>query len=161
MKTINKFFFSLLFIVLAFGASAQTDTYKLKVAGECGMCKKTIEKAAKTAGASFAAWDADAKMLTVKYAGSATNLAKIEKAVAEAGYDTQNLKASDETYNKLHECCKYERTAASDAKEAQGCCGDKKCTAGKCSHDGKCKPDMTCCKDAGCDKKDCCKKGDQ
>lgn len=159
MKTLNKFLFSILFTVFALGASAQNDSYKIKVAGECGMCKKTIEKAAKSAGASFAAWDADAKMLTVKYADGTTNLAKIEKAVAEAGYDTQNLKASDEAYNKLHECCKYERTASAEAKEGHSCCGDKKCASGKCSHEGKCKPDMSCCKEAGCDKKDCCKKG--
>lgn len=158
MKTLQIFFLSF-FISIATVGFAQSKTEKIKVSGECGMCKNKIEKAAKTAGATFAEWSADTKLLTVKYAGKATNAAKIENAVAGVGYDTQSVKATDEAYNNLHECCKYERTAAADTKTAShSCCSHEKCTKAACTKDGKCSPDMSCCKEAGCDTKDCCKK---
>lgn len=150
MKTLQLIIISFLFISAT--SFAQTKTEKIKVSGECGMCKKTIESAAKKAGASYAVWDVDTKELTVKYASSSSNSAKIEKAVAEKGYDTQHVKATNEAYDKLHGCCKYERTG-----ETTSCCDDKKCAEEKCMKDGKCTHDMSCCKEAGCDQKDCCK----
>jgi hypothetical protein len=153
MKTLQLFIISFLFI--SSSAFAQTKTEKIKVSGECGMCKTKIEKAAKTAGASYAAWDADTKELTVKYSSNSSNSAKIQKAIAETGYDTEKAKATQEAYDKLHDCCKYDRTASTSATS---CCDHEKCASEKCSKDGKCEKDMSCCKDAGCDQKDCCKK---
>ena len=149
MKT---FILSLLFACFSFASFAQTKSETIKVAGECGMCKKKIETAAKGAGATSAAWDSDSKILTVKYAANKTNTAKIEQAVAAVGYDTPNYKATEEAYSKLDECCKYERAAAS---EKMDCCkGENK---EKCMQDGKCKPDMSCCKEEGKGMKACCK----
>ena len=156
MKTLKSLFFSFLFISFSTIAVAQAKTDKINVSGECGMCKSKIEKAAKTAGASYALWDVDAKLLTVKYNSSATNAAKIEKAVAGVGYDTQNEKATEEAYKGLHGCCKYDRTASSE--KAASCCDHEKCTASGCMKDGKCEKDMNCCKQAECSTKDCCKK---
>ena len=155
MKTL-KFFFSVLFITIASVSFAQTKSETFKVAGECGMCKKKIEAAAKEAGASYALWNTESKVITVKYNSTSTNKAKIEQAIAGVGYDTQGMKATDDAYNKLHECCKYERAGASTA--AHSCCNDEKCTKTACTKDGKCSPDMACCKEAGCDTKECCKK---
>lgn len=157
MKTL-QIFFLVLFVSIAFVSFSQAKTEKIKVSGECGMCKNKIEKAAKSAGATFAEWSADNKMLTVKYAANGTNASKIEKAVAGVGYDTQNEKATDEAYNNLHECCKYDRTAAKNAAATNSCCNHEKCTKAECTKDGKCSADMSCCKEAGCDTKDCCKK---
>ena len=171
MKTL-QLLFAVLFI--SFTAVAQEKTEKIRVSGECGMCKSKIEKAAKSAGASYALWDVEKKDLTVTYNSTSVNMAKIEKAVAAVGYDTQNEKATTEAYNKLHECCKYERTAADQAK-ANCCadCKDGKCTGDKCADcckDGKCTMMMDCCKDGKCemhssenhaakaDGKSCCKK---
>lgn len=153
MKTLQLLMISFLFI--SSSAFAQTKTEKIKVSGECGMCKKKIETAAKSAGASYAVWNVESKELTVKYSSKSSNSAKIQKAIAETGYDTQDVKATQEAYDKLHGCCKYERT---DAANATGCCDHEKCTAEKCSKEGKCAKDMSCCKEAGCDQKDCCKK---
>ena|SRR5688572_213101 len=159
MKTFKNLFFSTLFILFATIGSAQTKTETIKVSGECGMCKSKIEKAAKGAGASFAEWNVDNKVLTIKYNSTASNAAKIEKAVAEVGYDTQSMKATDEAYNKLHACCKYDRSAAKNTNNvAQSCCDDTKCTHAGCMKDGKCEKDMACCKGAECATKDCCKK---
>ena len=158
MKTLKSFFFSFLLISLSTIAFAQAKTEKIKVSGECGMCKSTIEKAAKSAGASFASWDVDSKVLTVKYANKSANTAKIENAVAKSGYDTEHVKATDEAYNKLHSCCKYDRAASDAATDAHSCCDTAKCKEASCMKDGKCAKDMSCCKEGDCSTKDCCKK---
>ena len=158
---------SFLFIGIVNAGFAQSKTDKIKVSGECGMCKTKIEKAAKAAGATYAAWDVDTKELTVKYDSKSSNLAKIEKSVAGVGYDTPAQKATEEAYNKLHECCKYERTSSNEAK-ADCCknCTDEKCA--DCCKDGKCTKSADCCKDGKCEHKSedahaakgaaCCKK---
>jgi hypothetical protein len=156
MKTLQTIFFAL-FITFTTVASAQTKSETFKVSGECGMCKKKIEGAAKQAGATYAEWNTDTKVMTVKYNSSSTNKAKIEQAIAGVGYDTQSFKATEDAYSKLHECCKYERNGTETAA-AHSCCDDEKCTKTACMKDGKCTPDTACCKEAGCDKKDCCKK---
>jgi periplasmic mercuric ion binding protein len=155
MKAHKFLLLSFLFLCFSFMAVAQTKSEKFSVSGECGTCKKKIEKAAKAAGASYAMWDVDSKVLTVKYNSTSSNTAKIQQAVAKAGYDTPGFKATDEDYNNLDGCCQYERTAAS---ASTSCCDDKKCEDAKCMKDGKCEKDMSCCKDSGCDTKACCKK---
>ena len=156
MKTLQIFLLSFLFISFSSVALAQTKTEKFNVSGECGSCKKKIEKAAKSAGASYAVWNVDSKELVVKYNNASSNKAKIEQAIAAVGYDTPDYKATDEAYNGLDGCCQYERTLANTA--AKSCCDDAKCTESKCMKDGKCAKDMSCCKDSGCATKDCCKK---
>lgn len=153
MKT-RKSFFSFIFLFIALASFSQTKTASFKVAGECGMCKKKIEKAAKTAGASYAVWNADNKLLALKYNSSSTNKTKIEGAIAAAGYDTPDAKATEDAYQKLDECCQYERTVDT----VQSCCESEVCVAAACTKDGKCSANAACCKEAGCDKKDCCKK---
>lgn len=100
-----------LFIAVSAAAQSKTTT-TVKVWGNCGMCKKNIEKAAKSAGASTASWDENSKDLKFTYAVNKTSPAKVQEAVAKAGYDTQDNTADDKAYGKLHACCKYERKAA-------------------------------------------------
>lgn len=152
MKT-HKFSLSLLLLFIATFSFAQSKTETLKVSGECGTCKKKIEKAARTAGASYADWNTASKILTVRYGDNANKL-KIEQAIALAGYDTPDVKATEEAYHKLDDCCQYERTAAS----ANSCCESEKCAKTQCMKDGKCSADQACCKESGCDKMACCKK---
>ena len=99
--------------------NAQTNVKSdsLQVNGNCNMCKKHIEKSALTAGATMANWDKKTKYLVIKYDPSVTNSAKIQTAIAAAGYDTQDFKATDESYKKLDECCQYDRTAMQENKE--------------------------------------------
>ena len=91
--------------VIAFGQNSS----KIKVAGNCGMCKKNIEMAAKAAGALTAAWDKSTKLLTVTYDAATTSTDKMEASIANAGYDTEHQTASAEAYSKLDECCQYDR----------------------------------------------------
>lgn len=83
----------------------------IKVWGNCGMCKETIEGAAKKAGATTADWNEESKELKVSYAVKKTSSEKIQKKIAKAGYDTKDFTASDKAYKALHGCCKYDRKA--------------------------------------------------
>ena len=111
MKTFSIFatiIFSFLFTITGFAQQGvQKDT--IKVWGNCGMCKKKIEKSAKAAGATTASWDAESKMLQVSYAPAKTSGTKIQQAIALTGYDTQDFKADDKAYIKLDACCQYDR----------------------------------------------------
>lgn len=160
MKTLH--FFSLLIaLTIASSSIAQSKTETIPVAGNCGMCKSTIEKAAKKAGASNAAWDAATHTLTVSYNSSSANAAKIQQGIAAAGYDTRDFKATDEAYNKLHDCCKYERAATAKpgccagdkCAKADNCCAADKCEMkdGKCVHAGD--KDKHGCQGSTCEKK--------
>ena len=53
----------------------------------------------------------------MKFDTSKTNMQKIEQKVADKGYDTQNIKATDEAYFKLEECCQYERKDLKPSKQ--------------------------------------------
>ena len=169
MKTLKIFSLATLFTAVSMVAVAQTTTETFKVNGNCGMCKSKIEKAAKDAGAKDATWNADTKDLTVTFKSSTTNTAKIQQKIAEVGYDNVGFKATTESYDKLHGCCKYDRTSVETNEGKMECCKDGKCT--KEGHDGKdcCKKGdakMDCCKDGKCTKeghdgKDCCKKDDE
>jgi periplasmic mercuric ion binding protein len=156
MKSLRISFLIAILISLSFIGTAQTKSETIKVAGECGMCKGKIEKAAKEAGATYAVWSPETKELNVKYKTAKASSDKIQQAVAAVGYDTQKFKASDAAYEKLHACCHYER-GATDAN-ATSCCGAEKCKEAKCAKDGKCTKDASCCKESGCSEKDCCKK---
>lgn len=86
-------------------------TEKFKVFGNCGMCEKTIEKAANDVkGVKKADWDKETKQIEVTFDPEKTTLDAIHQAIADVGYDTKKVKAKDEVYNKLHSCCKYDRT---------------------------------------------------
>lgn len=97
----------LTFLSIAVFAQSKIDT--IKVSGNCGMCKKTIETALKVPGVSAASWSPDTKILKVSYDAAKITNEEIQKKVAASGYDTPKFKASDEAYDKLHACCQYER----------------------------------------------------
>jgi len=146
----------ILFSIFSFNTSnAQTVKKEtIKVWGNCGMCKTKIEKAAKSAGATSANWNADSKELKVSYAVNKTSGTKIQEAIAKTGYDTQDLTADNNAYEKLHACCKYER------KDATATTTDmkKSCDHAGCKMDGKagaCK-DMAGCKDMAAGKEKSC-----
>lgn len=138
MKALKIFSLAVLSIALTTVATAQTKTETFQVSGNCGMCKAKIEKAAKDAGAKTAVWNEETKNLTITYKTSSTNTAKIQQEIASVGYDNAGAKASTESYNKLHACCQYDRTATANEAKAD-CCKDGKCT--KEGHNGK-----DCCK---------------
>lgn len=99
-------------MVIAFTLNAMAgggQTEKFKVWGNCGMCKKTIEKSLKIDGVKKASWDVKTKEITVNFDPKKTDLKKIQNAICAAGYDNDGCKGNDAAYEKLHACCKYDR----------------------------------------------------
>jgi mercuric ion binding protein len=81
------------------------------VRGNCGMCKSTIEKAAKSVdGVKKANWDVDSKVITVSYNNDKTNTDAVQKAIAASGYDTSDFKGDDVAYKSNAKCCQYDRS---------------------------------------------------
>lgn len=165
MKTL-KIYAVLLFSIFAFSSSFAQKTNVLdhkeniKVWGNCETCKKHIESSSLSAGAKTANWNTETKILAVTYDGAKTSSAKIQKAIAASGYDTQDFKGDDNAYDKLAKCCQYERSTGAmmsgmsmskmDCQKMTGCkdksCGKKdKCTSKDCKSMADCKS-MGCCK---------------
>lgn len=103
-----KTLLAIIIICITQPAFAQTDTtIRLKVEGECGMCKTRIEKSIKIKGISAARWDLKTKTLTVTYDPALLKAEDIHSKMAEIGHDTELKKANDEVYKALPECCLY------------------------------------------------------
>jgi periplasmic mercuric ion binding protein len=103
-------------------AVAALEMQSFAVLGNCGMCKKTIEKAAIGANAVNALWDEKTTQIKVTFDPAKTSVDAIQKAIAKAGYDNAGYKADQATYDNLHGCCKYDRTGAAG--------GTKSCSEG-------------------------------
>jgi Cu(I)/Ag(I) efflux system membrane fusion protein len=88
--------------------TSKMEQVSFKVFGNCEMCKDRIETAAKSVpGVDSAVWDMDTKMIKVTFNKEKANLNDIHNAIAKAGHDTEKVKASDEVYSELPECCLY------------------------------------------------------
>ena len=84
--------------------------YDIEVNGNCEMCKKRIEKAAYSVkGVKSAQWHQDHQDVHIILDENRTTIEEVHQAIAQAGHDTDKVKADDEAYEKLHYCCMYER----------------------------------------------------
>lgn len=101
--------------LLTFAVQAQAKKnknlkYTTEVNGNCEQCKKRIEKAAfSVPGVKMANWDISTHQLAVVMNEEKATAQDLKKAVAKVGHDTDQIKATDEEYENLHHCCKYER----------------------------------------------------
>ncbi len=118
MKTVKMFIAALLLAIVSSNGFAQTQnlasmpgmkTEKIKVLGNCDLCKARIEKAAKVDGVMKAEWNKDTKILTLMYHPSMISIDAVQKKIAAAGHDTGKYKADDKVYAQLPGCCQYER----------------------------------------------------
>lgn len=101
-------------IVLLSGVAVQAQiknakTETVKIYGNCGMCKKTIEKAGNLKDVAEVNWNKETKIATITYNVEKTNQEEILKRIAAAGYDSKKNKASAAAYNALPGCCQYDR----------------------------------------------------
>lgn len=87
--------------------NAKTET--IKVYGNCGMCETTIEKAGSKSNFYKTDWNVDTKMASITYDSKKISATAVMKSITLSGYDNDNFLAPDDVYNKLHECCKYDR----------------------------------------------------
>ena len=105
-------------VMLSFGVGnaqiKKSKTETVKIYGNCGMCKKTIEKAGNIKGKSKVEWNSDTAMATITVDSTKTSIDDILKKIASVGYDSEKFRADDEVYNNLHNCCQYDRPAKKD-----------------------------------------------
>lgn len=84
--------------------------HNIEVNGNCEMCKKRIEKAAfSVKGVKSAEWHIDDHMLHLILNEEKSSILDVKKAIAKVGHDSDDVKATQEDYDKLHGCCLYER----------------------------------------------------
>lgn len=110
-NTINQVVFAaILFTLFSFAKDGGKKRATIKVYGKCGMCENRIESTLKnTEGVLWADWEIETQELTVKYDPDTITLDEIKHKVAEVGHDTEDIRATEEAYESLHACCKYER----------------------------------------------------
>lgn len=94
-------------------------TESVKIYGNCGMCKTTIEKAGNVKKVAQVDWNKDTKMATLTYDSSKTNQEEILKRIALAGYDSDQFLAPDDVYNNLPGCCQYDRVKKTEMAKTE------------------------------------------
>lgn len=128
----------MLLVVFSLSGMAESKTESFKVYGNCGMCKSRIEQAAiAVEGVATAVWNKKTKIIEVSLESPNTDLHQVEMAIAMVGHDTDMDKATDEVYNSLPGCCKYERSTmeksmTKDANKMHDGCGKEKTGAASC-----------------------------
>jgi copper chaperone CopZ len=92
-------------------ASAQTKallTAKISTPTvQCEMCKRTIETYLKRYdGITYINVNVKRKETTIKYLTDRTNIEILKTAIANAGYDADDIAANPDSYKQLPKCCK-------------------------------------------------------
>lgn len=108
MKNAATALLMILAVVMALPLHArEMRTEKIKLPTlQCGMCKETIEtKMQKMKGLKSIVVDVDDLSATVEYDADVVTLAKIEKSIADIGYDANDTRAKRSAQRKLDKCC--------------------------------------------------------
>lgn len=112
MNSISKILMVITVLLSAVNSFAQIKNAKtatVKIYGNCGMCKTTIEKAGNVKNDALVEWNKDTGTATLKYDSKKTNPDEILKRIALAGYDSEKFLAPDDVYANLPGCCQYNR----------------------------------------------------
>ena len=108
MKKVSIF---IAFLMISAGLSAQAKkpiTVKINTPTvQCEKCKSRIEEYLEyEEGITKVTVDYKQKKTTVTYYADRTNLENIKAAIANTGYDAEEIKAAVDAYDKLPKCCK-------------------------------------------------------
>ena len=107
MKKWIVFSLAMVFCTVVIGQQ-KNKNLTFEVEGNCEMCKMRIEKAALAVkGVKFAEWSIPTQQLVMVVNEKKTNAMAVKMALAEAGHDSKELKATEEAYSKIHACCQY------------------------------------------------------
>ena len=115
MKLILTFSISLTLLSCSNSDSSQLSSNFNKsesfhVYGNCGSCKKTIERSlVDLNGIGNANWDKETKQIKVDFDSTKISLSQIKNKIAAVGYDTKEVRAEESVYKSLPGCCQYER----------------------------------------------------
>jgi copper chaperone CopZ len=108
MRIFISTFICLFFTISVLGQQQKPVTVKISTPTvQCEKCKKRIEDYMKVEeGVLKTVVDFKQKRTTVTYLLDRTNLENIKTAIANCGYDAEDVKAEPDTYAKLPTCCK-------------------------------------------------------
>lgn len=112
MKSIKNILMAAILLLSSSAINAQIKNLKTEtvtIQGNCGMCKKTIEKAGNLKNTALVDWNADTEIASISYDVKKTNKEEILTRIALVGYDSDSFLAPDDVYNNLPGCCQYER----------------------------------------------------
>ena len=118
-------------MVCTVGVYAKTITETILVKGECGMCKEKIEAALDIPGISFAEWDTETKMLTVRYNDKKVSATDIHTTISKLGYATDKMAADKTGQAALDSCCKPKEVKACGSEKFRNKCTNEKCKESK------------------------------
>ena len=95
----------------------QTVTIKTPTV-QCESCKKRIEDyMSREDGVTKVVVDYKRKVTKVTYNTERTNVENIKTAIANVGYDADDVTANEESYKKLPTCCKKTEDGGGPHKE--------------------------------------------
>lgn len=84
----------------------QTVTIKTPTV-QCESCKKRIERyMTRETGVQKVNVDYKKKVTKVTFVSDRTNIENIKTAIANVGYDADDITANEESYKELPDCCK-------------------------------------------------------
>ena len=111
----KKLIFGIFLFVVSFSSQAQEKKnknakYTIEVYGNCEQCQNRIQKAAfSIPGVKSAVWSVETHQLSLILNEEKTSILAVKTAIAKAGYDTDEVKATAASYDKLPGCCQYDR----------------------------------------------------
>lgn len=93
---------------LGYCSSKNIEAATIQVPGlQCSMCKTNVQNSLQDIqGIDDFTVDLQAKSVTVTYQANVLQLQDIQKAIAAAGYDADNVQASEKARNQLASCCR-------------------------------------------------------
>ena len=107
IKTLMLLLVAAVSISFTYSPQKANTTVNFKVFGSCEICKERIEIALDVPGVKKAIWDVSSQMVTVTYNSKKLEVKQLYNLVAIAGHDTEIVKASEQAYADLPECCQY------------------------------------------------------
>ena len=111
----KKAVLGILLLIITFSTQAQEKKNKnakfvIEVNGNCEQCQNRIQKAAfSVSGVKSAVWSMETHQLSLILNEEKATLLDVKNAVAKAGHDVGDVKATEVTYEKLPGCCQYDR----------------------------------------------------
>ena len=108
MKRLINTFFAFLVAAVASAQVKPVQTVKISTPTvQCEMCKSRIETYLKRIdGLTFVNVNPKRKETTVKFISDRTNIEEIKTAIANSGYNADEITATEDSYKKLPACCK-------------------------------------------------------
>lgn len=107
MKAITLTVFSFIaFIAIGFAQSQKVEIKTPTI--QCDMCKTRIENylLKREPGITAVKVDLKKKTTTVTFLKDRNNIEQVKTAIANAGYDADDVTAEEDAYKKLPKCCK-------------------------------------------------------